>query len=332
MSVLGVAAAIAVAVVAYLVVFQPGKKMNTYCAVMPDSIGLYTGNHVTMRGISVGTVKTIEPQGLAMRVEFAVDAAHPLRGDVSATTVSDTLVADRNLAVLNGTDSEVEWDPQECVTHTLTPKSMSETLRAIEKLTGELGGNGGPAEQNRILGGIAALDDATSGTGPRINELITKLGSALQSPDAAIGHVGELITALSSLSASVSTNWGEIKDFLPRLDDLFTQVNTDVWVPVVGIIDSLRVILPWLNGVTRQFGGPILGGLDATVPYVRFLGANVGTLQDVIGLIPPIVTAFSQSVDPSTGKPALAYASPKVALTQQDAPQVPVVLGMVGAR
>jgi phospholipid/cholesterol/gamma-HCH transport system substrate-binding protein len=357
MSILGVLAVIAAVAVAYVVVFEPGKKMIGYCAIMPDAIGLYTGNHVTIRGIPVGTVSSIEPQGTSMRVGFAVDATHPLRGAVSATTVSDTLVADRDLAILSGPSSDAEWNPQQCVTDTLTPKSMTETLRAIQKITGELGGSSDPTEQDRIRGGVAAIADATSGTGPRLNAMITKLGAAMKSPDAAVGHVGELISALSSLSASVSTNWADIKDFLPRLDELFTQVNTDVWLPVIDVVDSLRVILPWFNDITREFGGPILGGLDATVPFIRFVGANVGTLQEIINMIPPIVTAFSRSIDPTSGRPALSYAPPKVALTQQDAQQVcaavnvltpgrcatatngmsdidlvPLVLGLAGAR
>lgn len=326
MSIAGVAVAIAVAIFGCVIAFDPGKKMQSYCAMLPDTIGLYTGNHVTMRGIPVGTVTRIAQQGQFIRVDFDVDATYPLRGDVAATTVSDTLVADRNLAVLSGTESSPQWDPGHCVTNTLTPKSMTETLRAISKLAGELGGGDDPAEQDRIRTSVGALDAATSGTGPRINALINKLGAALQSPDAAIGHVGALITSLSSLSASVSTNWAPIKDMLPRLDDLFSQVNSDVWVPVVEIVDSLTAILPWLNDITREFGGPILNGLDATVPYIRFVAAKVGTLTEIIHMIPPIVGAFAQSVDPSSGKLSVTYAQ------NSGDDLVPFVLGMVGAR
>ena len=56
MSIAGTVAVVAVAVVGYLVAFQPLKATTAYCAIMPDSVGLYPGNQVTMRGITVGNV------------------------------------------------------------------------------------------------------------------------------------------------------------------------------------------------------------------------------------------------------------------------------------
>ena len=48
----------------------PGKG-ETYCAEMPDSVGLYTGNPVTQMGFEVGTVDSIDT---AMRL----GANHPM--------------------------------------------------------------------------------------------------------------------------------------------------------------------------------------------------------------------------------------------------------------
>lgn len=357
MSIAGVIVTGAMLVVAYFIAFDPAKKTQSYCAILPDAIGLYPGNHVTMRGVAVGTVTDIEPQGETVRVDFKVDADRPVRGNMSATTVSDTIVADRNLAVLTDAKASTEWDPNVCTTHTLTPKSMTQTLNALGKLADELNGSNDPAEKARIVNGVSAFDNATSGTGPRINELIKKLGGALNSPDAAIGHIGALVDALSSLSASVSTGWGDIKDMLTRFAVVLQQVNGEVLAPVVGIVDDLRAIIPWLNDITTKFGGQILRVLDASVPLLHFVGANVGRLEEIIRMVPPVVGAFQHSADPGSGKLALTYAPPNVAIAQSNADQVcaaanavapgvcasasnglanvqlvPLVLGMAGAR
>ncbi|MBL3153080.1 MlaD family protein, partial [Klebsiella pneumoniae] len=85
----------------------------------------YEGNQVTMRGIVVGSVTSVRNQGSGVRVDFEVDADHPVYADASATTVSDTVVADRELAVLaSGTTTE-PWDSGACITRTLTPKSLT---------------------------------------------------------------------------------------------------------------------------------------------------------------------------------------------------------------
>ncbi|WP_433662314.1 MlaD family protein [Nocardia sp. CA-128927] len=355
-TVLGIALVATVTVVGYLVAFDPMKKTLGYCAIMPDGIGLYPGNQVTMLGIPVGTVDRVHPENGAVRVNFTVGADHPLHGDVIATTVSDTLVADRTLSVLGDDDAPTEWQRDTCITKAFTPKSITETLEAFSGLAEELTDHGNPADQQRLRDSIRAFRDATAGTGQQLNQTIRDLGAALRQPDAAIGHIGALLDAFASLADSVSTNWGEIKTTLLQTAPGITLIN-NVWTRVVQIVDSLLVILPWLNDIARKYGRPILAGIDELAPSLRMISANVGTLQKLIDMIPPLVTAFQQSIDPETGHARLVYAPPKVALPQETATQVcatldainpgrcttdgssltnvdlvPLVLGLAGAR
>ncbi|MCU1646251.1 MAG: mce2D [Nocardia sp.] len=322
MSVAGVVVLVAVTLFGYLIAFDPIAKTRGYCAIMPDGVGLYAGNHVTLRGIPVGTVTRIEPQGQAVRVDFTVAAAHPLRGMVSATTVSGTLVADRNLAVLSDGKAADGWNPDQCITRTLTPKSMTQTLNALAKLSGELTGGTDATQQDQVRDGIAALDTATAGAGPKFNRLIKDLGTALSTPDAAIGHIGALVDTLNSLSASVSGGWGDIKTMLTRFASVLSQLNDQVLGPAAQLIAGLATDLPMLNEVTTTLGGAILQGLDATVPSLRWIAANIGSLQEIITMIPPLAAAVRRSADPESGKPVLTYVSPNVALAQGDTDQL----------
>ncbi|MEV0340550.1 MlaD family protein [Nocardia sp. NPDC050713] len=314
MSVAGALVIVAMAAAAYVVAADPFKRTETYCALMPDTIGLYVGNHVTMRGLPVGEVTAIEPSPTSVRVEFTVDADHPLLADAAATTVSDTIVADRELALVNtGTG---RWDSARCLTKTLTPKSMTETLGALAELSSEVTGPEG-GEQNALARGIGALNAATAGTGPQLNEIVRKLGGALNSPDAAIGHLAGLIDALSSLSGSVAARWGDIKSMLLRLSDVLGQVNNELFGRTVEIIDSFQRLLPMLNEITSMFGDPIFRVLDATVPLVRLLRDNVDSLRDIVTKVPALTAAIGTVT--ATG---LTYLPPKVALPEQDAAQV----------
>ncbi|MGX1806098.1 MlaD family protein [Nocardia sp. NPDC055321] len=321
MSIATVTALSAVVLAGYSLIFDTDKEMRSYCALMPDAIGLYVGNHVTLSGVPVGSVSGIEPVGEKVRVDFEVDAAHPLRGQAGATTVSHTLVADRDLEVLSE-HGGAEWDSRTCLTRTLTPKSMTQTINALGKLADELGGGTDPAQSGQVRQAISALDAATTGTGPRINQLIKQLGVALSSPDAAIGHIGELIDALSSLAHSASTGWGDIKALLLPFSDTLEFVNEKMWVPITEIVDSLRVLIPLLNDITTTFGAPIREVLDASVPALRLLAANVGSLQSIVGMIPPIAGAFDRSIDPGTGRPVLTYALPRLSLPPGQAESV----------
>ncbi|MGX1806069.1 MlaD family protein [Nocardia sp. NPDC055321] len=313
MSLAGAVALVLLTGAAYLVAFDPLRKVESYCALMPDTVGLYTGNHVTVRGMPVGAVTAITPQGGTVRVDFTVDADYPLAEDVSATTVSDTIVADRQLALLDSGAATTDWDHSRCVTKTLTPKSLTETLTALADLANETLGPD-PAHADALQRGLTALDAATAGTGPQINEIITTLGAALNSPDAAIGHLAGVIDALSSLARGVSGHWGDIKSMLLRLASVLDEVNNGLFSTTIEIIDGFQRVLPMLNDITTLFGDPIFAALDAIVPLARFAAANVGSLRELVSMTPAIASAFTGVLDPNTGAPGLTYASPRVAL------------------
>ncbi|QLY27576.1 MlaD family protein [Nocardia huaxiensis] len=324
---MGVLAVALVALAAYVIAFDPAKKTLGYCAIMPDSIGLYPGNDVTMLGLPVGTVDSVTPENGKVRVEFEVQAEYPLRGEVTATTVSDTILADRDLEVLGDNDSGTQWDRNSCITKTFTPKSISQTLEAFSTLAEELTGHGDPAEQERLRNSVVVFDQATVGTGQRLNDLIKDLARALKQPDAGIVNLGELIDAFSSIAQSVAYNWGDIKLALTQAGEGFDFVN-QMWDRTVQIVDSLLVILPWFDRISHKYGRSILNGLDALIPKLALVSANIGTLKQLIEMIPPIVTAFEELLDPATGQARITYAGPKVALPQEIADQVCTVVNI----
>ncbi|WP_378741918.1 MlaD family protein [Nocardia brasiliensis] len=312
MSAIAVLFAALASMVGYVVVTDPLAPAQRYCAQLPDAIGLYPGSHVRVRGVVVGTVVSVRPGNATVRVDFEIDAKYPLHGDVSAATVSANLAADRDLAVLPGKSTAARWDPIQCVTRTLTPKSITETLQATNDLARQLSTADDPQLIRRTL---AALRTATTGTGRQADQIITKLGSVLRSPDAAVTQVGQLIDALSSLSASISANWAELQHVLTRFPGVFEQINNEIFAHVAELVDSLRMILPMANEITRQYGGAILGGLDAAVPYVRVLAGRAATAQQIIARIPALTDAFVRAAGPD-GQPVLTWAPPTITLPQ----------------
>jgi virulence factor Mce-like protein len=328
MSVSGAVMLCLVVAAVYVVAFDPLKKTETYCALMPDAIGLYNGSHVTMRGITVGTVTGLHPQGTRVRVDFTVQTAHPVLADAAATTVSDTVVADRELAVLSSGHLTRHQDPAECITRTLTPKSISRTLDAMAQLSAEV--LGPPGTQQDSLGrAISGLSTATEGTGPQLHEIITKLGSALNSPDAAVGHLAGTLDALSTLSDAIASHWGDIKSMLQRMGPVLDQVNNELFSRTVTIIDGFQRVLPLFNDITTLFADPIFAVLDTAVPLVRFISAHVGSLEDIITMTPALTSAFTTVLDPRTGGPGLTYAPPTVAIPRPDADRLCAVVNSV---
>ncbi|MFQ6397362.1 MlaD family protein [Nocardia sp. KC 131] len=312
----------AVAVLGYRVA-QPAPRMRTYCALMPDSIGLYTGSDVTLLGLPIGRVTAIRPEGTSARVGFEIPADRHLSSDAGATTLSDTLVADRKLAVIDAAaSSEANWDPAQCITKTLTPKSMTETFTALGELATELNGGDHPDQPNLLAQGLTALDGATTGRGEQVNAIIHKLGTALNSPDAAIGHIGALIDALAELARSAVNGWADVRDMLTRLTATLDAANLMEVPPLIEIFDNLRDVLPPLNEAIVALGGPMVRNLDAATNQIPLLTAGLGSLREVVAMLPPLVQAFEMAADPQTGNLQLTYAPPDLAFPAASAPQM----------
>ncbi|MFF2088361.1 MlaD family protein [Nocardia sp. NPDC058176] len=319
MSIAGVAVLVALVTGGYFIAFDPLKKTESYCAIMPDAIGLYPGNHVTMRGIDVGEVTAVRNEGATVRVEFEVDAQYPVLADSSATTVAYSVAADRNLAVLSSGEDTTELT-EGCITKTLTPKSITETLTALASLSDQLSG-GEAGQPTALADGLSALDRATVGTGPTVNELVHKLGSAMNKPDADIGHLAGLFDAFASVSNRVAANWGDLQTMLVRLAPLLNMASDDLLGPATSLFDGLSELLPMLNDIAVILGDPLIGALDETVPLVKLLRANVGSLSEVVEKMPALASAFRGVTDPAGGT-AITYAPPKAALPGGEADQV----------
>ncbi|WP_280329482.1 MlaD family protein [Nocardia wallacei] len=319
------AAVVIVLVVAAATALQlsrSGPGTRAYCAEMPDSIGLYEGSAVTVMGVQVGEVTDIRPDGGRTRVGFTVRSDRKLPPDVGAVTVSENLIADRNLALIGAEPAGPGWDPGTCITRSLTPKSLSETFDALAGLADKLNGAGNPAQHNAFGAGLDAVDRATAGTGDEINAVIQQLGEALAAPDAAIGHIGQLLDALSELAHRANGGWAQVKDTVIRLPQAFHDINTLAFPPVVEIVAALADVLPQLNDVFMMFGTPAVRALDATPGLPRLLAAGVGSLTELIRMAPAIATGFAGAVDPVSGRLTLGYAPPKLALPHQDADRV----------
>ncbi|WP_063630008.1 MlaD family protein [Nocardia sp. BMG51109] len=307
---------------------RSGPAMRSYCAQMPDAIGLYQGSAVTIMGVPIGRVTDIAPDAGTARVRFTVPADRKLPPDVGAVTVSDTLIADRKLALIGAEPQGPGWDSHRCITRTLTPKSMSETFDALAQLGRQLNGSGQPGQADAVGAGLDALDRATAGSGDQINTLVLQLGNALSSPDAAIGHIGGLLDALTELTHRARSGWPTVQTAMTGLTQTFSDINTLEFPEIVRVVANVVDVLPQLNDVVMMFGSPALRAIDSIPNLPQLLSAGVGTLSDVLRMAPAIAAGFAESIDESTGRPTIGYAPPKLALPQ---PNTDVVCASVQA-
>ncbi|WP_245721784.1 hypothetical protein [Nocardia crassostreae] len=145
---------------------------------------------------------------------------------------------------------------------------------------------------------------------------------------------------------------GDLRSMLLRLAPALENASNELLGPGAELIDRLGQALPMLNDLVTIAGDPIMRALDDTLPLVRLLRANVGSLSEIMLKLPVLTNAAKSVMTDGVG-----YASPRAALPAPQADQVraavnaltpgsctdaadgmvnvllvPLVLGMAGAR
>lgn len=73
---------------------QAGGRTHVI-AYFDNSNGIFTGDDVRIRGVNVGKIDSIEPQGTRVRISFWFDDRYPVPADAKAVILSPTLVTSR---------------------------------------------------------------------------------------------------------------------------------------------------------------------------------------------------------------------------------------------
>jgi virulence factor Mce-like protein len=278
-----------------------------YCAILPDSVGLYVGNPVTQMGLEVGKIDAINPSPTSVRVDFSVTDQRTVPAGVTAVVRSTSILADRALELVGNYDSGAKLEPGQCVplSRSFTPKSLSEVIGAANTFINGIN----PSDSTNIGATLGQVEQALRGNGTGINEILTTSSSLLESPDAAIGDLGSIVDKLSTLTGTLAQQRGTIKqilnDAVTTTPDLRRTVEgaRDLAGPLPNIIsavsdieiqggDTIQLLLDQISDLIRV-GSPHAHGLSTLLlglaPYtINAIAKNVNNHVFNIGFRPPL--------------------------------------------
>jgi len=207
----GVLAAAAVVVASTSCGGTPGTQ-GGYCAILPDSIGLYVGNPVTQMGYQIGTVSKLTPSASSVRVDFSVTETRSLPLDAKAVIRSTSILADRALELVGNYDSGPKLAPEQCVplSRSVTPKSLSEVIGSANAFVDGIT----PRDSTNIQAVLSQLDQAGRGNGAGVNQILTTSSRLLDSPDKPISDIGSIVGNLAVLTNTLVEQREPIKQIL----------------------------------------------------------------------------------------------------------------------
>lgn len=263
----------------------------SYCAMMPDSVGLYVDNPVTHLGFPIGKVAAITPAALAVRVDFTIDGGRSIPAEAKAVTRSTSILADRALELVGDYAEGPSLRPGVCVplSRSLTPKSLSEVIGSSTNFINSIN----PAGSDNVGAMVAGIDQASRNQGAPANKFLTTTSSVLDSPDQAIGDLNSITLNLSQLTTMLVDVQPTLKGVF---DDASNSVAREVADTFVGATDSFEGIIPVIDAaasIEKELGPQLQQLLDALSVVIRKATPRAPYYASLLNVAPRIINGIA---------------------------------------
>ncbi|USC14326.1 MlaD family protein [Rhodococcus sp. 11-3] len=299
----------------------------SYCAEMPDAVGLYVGNPVTRMGFPVGRVESIVEKGGHVEVTFSTDGDRPLPADVKAVTRSKSILADRSLELVGNDTSGPTLEPGSCIPlqNSRTPKAISEVVGSaadfIEALSPE-----GSADTVEMA--VAGLDQALRGQGDNARSMMLHAADAMESPDKFVADIGTVIANMAPLSEQALADWAAIKSVVEQMPDV-AVAGIDLWPGTIDVCVGIGWLVATLDDIQRKYGGDIWPFVHGQVADAIALAAGrTGEIQSLVATVPSLAAVADQQTR-NAGGLTMQYTPPAITLSDEDADRLCALLDTV---
>lgn len=254
-----------------------------YCALMPDSVGLYVDNPVTQMGYPIGTVTSISPSAGEVRVDFTVTEDRRLPADVRAVIRSTSILADRSLELVGNPKSGPQLPLGACIprSQSFTPKSLSEVIGSATNFIDSIN----PAGSTNVGDVVRGVDQAIQNNGPGINDLLTTTSAVLDSPDQAISDIDSIIANLAELTATLTDIREPLKQVLLDAQQTTVDVDTTLYQGKF-IFHGIIPFITLLSDLETNLGDETQLTLDTVSAALRKVTPHANRLANLLNPVP----------------------------------------------
>jgi phospholipid/cholesterol/gamma-HCH transport system substrate-binding protein len=266
------------------------QQAARYCAIMPDSVGLYVNNPVTQMGYPIGTIAAITPAAKSVRVDFTVDHGRVLPADVKAVARSRSILADRSLELVGNYDTGPQLSAGGCIplNRSVTPKSLSEVVGSSTTFINSIN----PAGSDNVGEVVSGVDQALRNQGPGANKLLTTTSAVVHSPDQAIGDLDSITTNLAQVTSTLA-------ELDPTLKEVFVDTSDSVGREVEqslrstsGTFEGVIPVTDLAAGLEKELGPQIQQLLDAVSVVLRKATPRAPYYASLLNVAPRLINGL----------------------------------------
>ncbi|MQA60396.1 MAG: MCE family protein [Actinophytocola sp.] len=194
---------------------------KTVTAYFPTAIGLYEDNSVRIRGVEMGSVAAVEPEGHRVKITLQFDRTVPIPADAHAVLVAPSLVSDRYIQFTPAYSGGPVLEDGAIIDQdrTAVPLEVDDLYRTLIEVSDTLGPNGANKD-----GSLSRLLDTLAknfkDNGKALNATITKLGKAQGTLADGKDDLFSTVTNLAKFSKTLAASDVDVAEFQQRLADV----------------------------------------------------------------------------------------------------------------
>ncbi|OYD66744.1 MCE family protein [Rhodococcus sp. OK302] len=256
--------------------------------------GIFEGSKVTVLGVGVGTVTSLEPRGTSVRVAMSMPKSVELPSNASAYVLNPSVISDRHVelgpAYTGG--ATLEDGAIIPIERAHAPIDFDGLMGSVSTLASVFGSDAGNLGEL-----VASSATGWKGQGDQFNTAIRNLSTASGVVGARSEDIGALVDNLNSLMGALDSrqvSLDELVSGLGELGDQWSSQNMDISEP----LQDLQVVFDQLNTFMTNHGDDV----GSIADNVRILGDTLATKQpglaEFMDLVPLMMQNLSNTIGP----------------------------------
>ena len=267
-----------------------------------DGTGLFVGDPVKMRGVTIGTVEAVEATPAKVRVEVSYDDSAYVDSEARAAIVAPTLVSGRYVQFVNPVKRSpagaLEDDAVVEVGRTAVPVGYDEIKKQVTDLAHQLGPSTGDEK-----GALSRLIDTSAGaldtSGGSLRKSVDALSDAMRTLSAAGPDLFSTVRNLQQVVTALRTADQQIVGFASQLDDA-SAVLDDNRTQLDAAIRALNSMAPRLRDYLKQNQGALSRDVKDLTRVSRLLVDRQDDLAQIRHTAPTALSNLYNIYDPDS--------------------------------
>lgn len=245
-----------------------------YQALFTEAGGLAVGNEVTVSGIKVGTVSSIELDDGDALVKFTINSKYALGSDTTAHIRTGSLLGERVLTLESAGSGTLSPDATIPTSRTTSPYSLTDAL-------GELTANTADTDTASLNQSLDTLAQTLDQVAPQLGPTFDGLSRVSQSLNNRNESLAELLSTAGDVTQIFSERSNQVNALILNANDLLAVLD-DRRYAITSLLASISAVSQELTGVVADNENELRPALERLNNVTALLERNRDNLAKML--------------------------------------------------